>query len=159
MTMEVRPAASSDIPAMAALRAEAWESAVFWEPRIQRYLSGEPRLAMPARAVFVAVEAGSLVGFVAGHRTTRFRCDGELQWINVAQKGRQREVAGLLIGTIAHWFIGQGALQICVDVEPKNSAARALYAKFGARQLNDHWMVWDDIRTATVPSNNSSSRS
>jgi hypothetical protein len=36
------------------------------------------------RAAFVAIDDGDLVGFVAGHKTRRLGCDGELQWINVA---------------------------------------------------------------------------
>jgi hypothetical protein len=28
---------------------------------------------------------------------------------------------------------------------------KTLYVKHGAHPLNDYWMVWDDIRSMTVP--------
>jgi len=133
---------------MAALRAREWETQAFWEARIGRYLRGEhsPQQALPARAAFVAEQDGSVVGFVSGHRTKRNGCDGELQWMNVASEHRKRGIAGLLLETIANWFVQQEARRVCVNVDPKNAAARRLYTKYGAQQLNDHWMVWQDAR-------------
>ena len=168
MAIKIKSAEDCDIAAMAALRAQEWETSVYWEARIGQYLKGEqsPRQALHARAVFVAVNhskdhsqgqskdngegGGKLVGFVAGHRTRRYRCDGELEWISVAKDARDRGVAGALLSAIAAWFVQQDALRVCVDVDPNNSAARGLYAKFGAQPLNDHWMVWEDVRVMTT---------
>jgi GNAT superfamily N-acetyltransferase len=148
MPVLVRQAEARDLAAMAALRAREWESEVFWEDRIRRYLSGEhsPQQALAARAAFVAVDDETVVGFVSGHRTRRYECDGELQWINVVEQRRGSGIAGMLLVTIAGWFVQQGVLQICVNVDPKNFAARGLYVKYGARSLNDDWMVWEDAR-------------
>jgi GNAT superfamily N-acetyltransferase len=85
------------------------------------------------------------VGFVAGHRTRRYGCEGELQWINVVKEKRGCGVAGELLSKISAWFVEQKAFRICVDVDPKNAAARNLYAGYGARPLNEHWMVWENI--------------
>lgn len=146
----IRPAGPADIPAMAAIRSESWESQQFWEPRIGAYLAGNigARQALPESAVFVAVLDGLVVGLVAGHRTTRHGCQGELQWINVAHEHRGAGIAGMLMAAMARWFADQAACRVCVDVVPANTAARALYAKYGAVDLKPNWMVWEDIRIA-----------
>jgi GNAT superfamily N-acetyltransferase len=146
--MLIRPVEDRDIVSMAAIRARQWESEAFWELRIAGYLRGEhsPQHALPFRAAFVAVEGGAVVGMVSGHRTRRYGCDGELQWIDVIEGFRRRGVAGKLLTTIAGWFVEQSALRICVNVDPNNATARRLYSKYGARPLNEHWMVWEDAR-------------
>jgi hypothetical protein len=55
-----------------------------------------------------------------------------------------------MLGAMAAWFVEQGALRVCVNVAAKNAAAHGLYAKFGARPLNEHWLVWQDIRAAAT---------
>jgi len=152
--MLIRPAQAADIPKMAELRSREWETVEYWQTRIGSYLSGEgsPREALPDRAAFVAailvaMEGDELVGFIAGHRTRRFGCDGELQWINVAREKRGGGIAGKLVAELGAWFTGQGISRVCVDVAPENMSARKLYTRCGARPLKPHWMVWDDART------------
>jgi len=154
MPIRVRPVENGDIATLAALRAEEWETEVFWEARIGRYLRGEhsPQQALPARAAFVAEDNGQIVGFVSGHRTRRYGCDGELQWMNVASEHRGRGIAGMLLETIADWFVQQELHRVCVNVDPNNLPARRLYTKYGAEPLNDHWMVWRDARRMGVRS-------
>lgn len=133
---------------LAKIRAQTWETESFWTDRVGRYLQGtySPQKAMAARAMFVAVEEKKLIGFVAGHRTTRFKCDGELQWIDVDEDHRGRGIGYALMGRIGTWFVDQGATRICVNVDPANVPARVLYARCGARPLNEQWMIWDDAR-------------
>jgi GNAT superfamily N-acetyltransferase len=133
---------------MAAIRSREWETEAYWEARIRGYLSGRhsPQQALPDRAAFVAMNDGLLVGFVAGHRTLRYACDGELEWINVVEEQRGHGIAGKLLAAIGAWFAHRDALRVCVDVDPKNAAARQLYSKYGALPLNNHWMVWEDVR-------------
>ena len=137
---------------MAAIRAQERGTEAFWTERIELYLSGEhsPQKALSARTAFVAVEGMDVVGFAAGHRTTRFGCDGELQWINVAEKRRGRGIADRLIASMGVWFVQQEASRICVNVDPHNLAARKLYARCGAQLLNEHWMVWENARSMTL---------
>jgi ribosomal protein S18 acetylase RimI-like enzyme len=148
MAIRVRQAEDADIASMAALRAREWETTAFWQSRIERYLRGEhsPQKALPTRAAFVAGDNGSVVGFVTGHLTSRYGCEGELQWINVAKEYRGRGIARTLLETVASWFVQQQASRVCVNVDPKNAAACGLYKKFGAQRLNEHWLVWPDIR-------------
>jgi ribosomal protein S18 acetylase RimI-like enzyme len=148
MPIAIRPVEERDIAAMAAIRARERETEAFWAPRIAAYLSGEhsPQQALAARAAFVATEGDAMLGFVSGHRTRRYGCDGELQWVNVAEEARGRGIAGMLMERMAEWFVEQGALRVCVNVAPDNVPAVRLYAKHGAKPLNEHWMVWDDVR-------------
>lgn len=144
----VRPATRADIPSMAAIRAREWESEAYWLARIGAYLHEQlsPETPLPTRAVFVALDGDAIVGFVAGHQTRRYGCDGELQWINVVPERRGEGIAGLLLKRMGEWFVEKALLRICVDVEPHNAAARTLYRRFGAERLNNHWMVWNDAR-------------
>jgi GNAT superfamily N-acetyltransferase len=146
MSILVEPAEDHHVITMAQIRARRWETEAFWIDRIGRYLKGEhyPQHALAARAAFVATDDEKIVGFVAGHRTRRHGCDGELEWIDVAEEQRRQGIAGKLIVKIADWFVEHKAVRICVDVDPANAVARALYAKHGAQELNPHWMVWPD---------------
>ena len=136
-----------DIPAMARIRALEWETEDYWRTRIERYLDGElhPQHALMLRVSYSALEGDSLVGFIAGHLTSRFACDGELEWINVIAERRGTAVASELLRLLAAWFVEHSAFRICVDVDPANTTARYFYMKHGAEDLNPHWLVWNDI--------------
>jgi len=138
---------------MAAIRTQEWETETFWTSRIALYLKGEhsPRQALAARAAFVALDGTKLVGFVAGHRTRRLGCDGELQWINVVKERRGQGIAGTLMVKIGVWFVENHAYRVCVNVDPRNTPALLLYRRFGAQPLNDHWMIWEDSRAMCTP--------
>jgi ribosomal protein S18 acetylase RimI-like enzyme len=101
---------------------------------------------LPQRVIYVATEADSLAGFIAGHLTRRYKCDGELEWIDVISEHRRSGVASELLRRLAAWFVEQKASRVCVDVQPANIAARRFYAKHGAEKLNEHWLVWNDIK-------------
>ena len=148
MAVTLRVVEEADVPSMAAIRALEWGTETFWADRIGRYLSGQhsPRQALLERTAFVAMDGSDLVGFVAGHKSRRLGCDGELQWINVVKERRGLGVASGLMTMIATWFAAQHVRRICVNVDPSNLAARRLYTKYGAEILNEQWMVWEDPR-------------
>lgn len=148
--LKFREAQASDIPAMARIRAAEWETEEYWNQRIRAYMAGElhPQFALKPRVIFVCCEGDSLVGFIAGHLTTRHACQGELEWINVVREKRGGGAASGLLRVLAKWFVAQNALRICVDVEPSNTIARRFYARHGAEDLKPHWMVWNDIHVA-----------
>lgn len=133
---------------MARIRAAEWETEEYWNRRIRAYMVGEldPKFALKPRINYVCYEGDSLVGFIAGHLTTRHGCQGELEWINVIPERRGSGAASKLLRVLAKWFIGQGTLRICVDVEPSNTVARRFYKRKGAEDLKPHWMVRNDIR-------------
>jgi ribosomal protein S18 acetylase RimI-like enzyme len=95
--------------------------------------------------MIVAEQDDEVIGFIAGHLTRRFHCDGELQWINVSTTQRRQGVARELLRELGDWFSAYNARKICVDVEPRNADARAFYTRHGAQPLNNHWLVWPDI--------------
>lgn len=145
-----RQAQTSDIPMMAEIRAADWGTEDYWRGRILRYLGNElhPKEALQPRVAFVCLEEERVVGFIAGHLTRRFGCNGELEWISVRPQYRNRAIASTLLSRLAEWFSGQGVRRVCVDVEPSNHVARCFYACQGAKDLKPHWMVWEDIGTA-----------
>lgn len=147
-TVHYRLTDKTDVPAMARIRAQEWETEEYWNTRITRYLDRElhPQHALMPRISYVASEADSIVGFIAGHLTRRYACDGELEWINVIPERRGSAIASELLRLLAAWFVEQKASRICVDVDPANTAARGLYMWHGAESLNEHWLVWNDIK-------------
>ena len=140
----VRPATLDDLPSMAAIRAREWETEPYWLNRIGNYLRFASSSQPPPAAVFVAVDDAAVAGFVAGHRTRRHGCDGELEWINVVPERRGQGIAQQLVVSMGQWFAGNGLRRICVNVEPDNARARALYARFGAEPIHKYWLVWED---------------
>ncbi len=145
-----RIARQSDAPAMARLRAANLPSEEAWTLRIASYLAKEhhPRHALRPRICYVALAGDALVGYIAGHLTRRYHCDGELQWINVIPEQRGTGVAAELLRRLAKWFMRQKARRICVDVDPANTAARRFYTKHRAETLNARWLIWPDIKAA-----------
>ena len=145
--IEYREARDTDFEQLAAIRAADWGSEQYWRDRIRGYASGtaNPQQALAPRVIYVAAEDSRIVGFIAGHLTRRFDCDGELEWINVTAERRRTGLAGELLRVLAVWFSSQNAERVCVDADPENPGARAFYRKHGAEDLNPHWLVWPDI--------------
>ncbi|MGQ0539331.1 MAG: GNAT family N-acetyltransferase, partial [Gemmatimonadaceae bacterium] len=115
------------------------------EDRMRRYLAGEhhPQQALLPRVMWIAADGESPIGYIAGHLTRRYGCDGELQWIYVVAEHRRTQVASTLLRLLTEWFLEHGARRVCVDVG--DDAARPFYKRHGAVDLNKHWMVWNDI--------------
>ncbi len=154
-----RQAVPADVPALARIRAAEWESELYWMRRITGYIEGKlhPHKALAERVIFVALENAMIIGFVAGHLTRRFDCDGELQWIDVVRDRRRRGTGSEMVRLLARWFLDQRARRICVD--PGNPSARQFYARLGAENLNQHWMLWTDISILLRPTSAGASNS
>jgi ribosomal protein S18 acetylase RimI-like enzyme len=142
-----REARQEDLISLASIRAANWETREYWYNRISGYFNytHNPQKALKPRVMYVAVQEEVIIGFIAGHLTTRYECEGELEWIDVLKEYRRSGIATELIGILREWFLLQKAHKICVD--PGNEIARKLYKKNGADNLNDHWMFWKDIGT------------
>ena len=148
-TVQFRQADKTDIPAMARIRIEG-EGGGASEERMARYLDGEhhPQQALRPRVAYVALDGEALLGYIAGHLTRRYGCDGELQWIYVVPEYRGSGVASELLCLLARWFVTQSASRVCVDHDPANRVARRFYTRHGAAHLNEHWLAWTDIKVA-----------
>jgi ribosomal protein S18 acetylase RimI-like enzyme len=146
--IQYREAKESDVAGMSKIRAENWGTEEYWNTRITGYLNSQhnPQLALSTRVIYIATDDGKVVGFIAGHLTRRFECDGELQWIDTSNKYRRNRIATELLRLLAVWFVDNMAFQICVDSDPSNLIARQFYKKFGAEDLNKHWLVWRNIK-------------
>jgi ribosomal protein S18 acetylase RimI-like enzyme len=96
--------------------------------------------------MYVAADAQAIVGYIGGHLTERYGCDGELQYLYVTPGHRRSGIASRMLQSLWHWFGEREASRICVDVEPDNAVARRFYVSHGATYLNSHWLVWPDIR-------------
>src|SRR5467141_1079358 len=129
MHVHYRHAGKSNVPAIARIRAGEWGTEEYWRVRISRYRHRElhPQQAVLPRVIYVALERDSLVGFIAGHLTRRYACEGELEWINVIPPSRGGGIASELLRRLAAWFTEQKASRICVDVDPANTTARRFY--------------------------------
>ena len=141
-----RKASTPDIPYLAKIRARNSANEEHWTNRITGYNNGtiNPQKAEPLRIIFIASQNDVIIGFIAGHLTNRFDCDGELQWVDVLPEYRRSGIASTLLKELAYWFINHKSCKICVD--PGNDEARKFYSKNGAINLNEHWMYWADIR-------------
>jgi len=146
----IRSASDADIGSMARLRLSSDWSGGADEERMRRYLAGEhhPQHARTPRVAFVAESAAEIIGFIAGHLTTRFGCEGELQWLLVAPAYRGGPTGSELLSGLAEWFAQQAARRVCVNVASDDARARRFYTRHGAVELSEYWMVWPDIATA-----------
>jgi GNAT superfamily N-acetyltransferase len=143
-TRQYRTGSAADIPAAARLGLEG-KLADASEDRMQRYFANEnrPQYALPPRVLLLAFDDAALIGYVVGHLTRRYDCQGELQWIYVLAEHRRSEVAAELLRRQAEWFVERNAKRVCVSVGDER--ARSFYRKHGAVELNENWMVWEDF--------------
>lgn len=141
-----REATNSDIPLLAKIRGHNKETIEFWNNHISGYMAytHNPKQAFKSRIIYIASVNEIIIGFIAGHLTHRYNCEGELEWINVIEEYRRCGIASELVKILADWFVKQKVYKICVD--PGNDVARDFYEKNGAEKLNAHWMFWKDIR-------------
>ncbi len=151
-TVLYREATVQDVSALAKIRGDNLEDEKYWRYRILGYLecTHNPQMALEPRIIYVASVNETIIGFVAGHLTHRYNCEGELQWINVMEEYRRSGIASELVKILTDWFIEQKSYKICVD--PGDDIARHFYEKNGAKPLNEHWMFWKDIRNITKKS-------
>jgi len=144
-----REATSADVPAMARCRSGDAVAGPA-DTRMAAYLEGQhhPHQALQPRTAFVALDGGVVVGYVAGHRTQRFSCDAEVQYLYVAPDHRRLGIATELLRRLLSWFQGQGAAKVCVNVDIDSPAAAPFYASHGAMRIHTYWYIWEDISSA-----------
>lgn len=111
------------------------------------YLDGthHPRQALPPRIAFVALIEDDVIGYIAGHATTRYDCSGEVQYLYVAPSYRRSGVGTRLLRELTRWFSPNQIRRVCVNADLESEGAVAFYVAQGAVALNKHWYVWEDI--------------
>jgi GNAT superfamily N-acetyltransferase len=141
-----RVATSADVPAMSACRLTD-PAAGPADSRMAEYFDGghHPQDALAPRIGYVALVSDTVIGYIAGHLTTRHGCAAEVQYLFVAPEFRRRGVATSLLRLLAGWFADAGALKVCVCVDAESPAARPFYESAGAVPFKRFWYAWDDI--------------
>jgi|SRR5215831_3839834 len=107
-----------------------------------------PQEALGPRVGYVATINDAVVGYIAGHRTTRHGCGGELQYFFVSPEFRRRGIATRLLRLLAAWFEAQSVDSVCVAIAGDSPPqAKPFCESVGAVPLKKHWYVWPDIAT------------
>lgn len=118
------------------------------ESRIHRwktYFAGtSPSSSEPERIVLGAMDANTLIGYIAGHHTSRFGMDMEIQSFYVLKQWQRKSVGTDLLLRFSAWANEKGYTSTCVGVSPLNPY-RSFYLKFGATERNQHWLEWKDL--------------
>jgi GNAT superfamily N-acetyltransferase len=148
LSITYRQVEHDDISALALIRAADWGTVEFWIDRITRYVEGSynPMQSLAPRIIFTALEGSKPIGFIAGHLTRRYDCDGELQWISIAEEYRGRGIASQLFYGLAGWFADHHVIRVCVNCDTGSDHVAGFFSHHGAVQLNRHWLMWYDIR-------------
>jgi GNAT superfamily N-acetyltransferase len=145
--VQYRQAQRADIPHMVRIWAIEKGEGGTSEERMTAYFDGthNPQMALPPRIIYVAQEGDALIGYIAGHLTRRFACDGELEWLYVIPERRRAGVASGLMPWLAVWFKQQNATRVCVNVAGSNTVALRFYDKHGAEPMKPGWMTWNNF--------------
>jgi len=145
--LQLREATAADIVAMARCQLDDPVNPVA-DSRMAAYFAGlhHPQRALLARVGYVALVNEKIVGYIAGHLTTRHGCAGEVQYLFVSPDYRRRGIATELFRRLAKWFQAQAAQHVCValaDDSPKE--AMPFYESVGACPFKKYWYAWEDV--------------
>ena len=145
-SIQIRVAGEGDVAAMSECRLKDVGGV---DERMAAYFRGEhhPHQALAPRVGFVAELGGRVIGYVAGHLSTRHGLEGEVQYLFVTSQLRRQGIGARLVHRLAEWFCERGAKRICVGVDADSPAAMPFYRAMGARPLSAEkpfWYVWDD---------------
>lgn len=111
----------------------------------QTYFNGEtPVSAKPERVVFKAMEGKRIIGLIAGHLTSRYGKDAEIQKLYVLKDEQRKGIGSDLLKNLMLWLMQQRVKSLCVGVDPENPYL-VFYLKSGGLHLNPHWIYWDDL--------------
>jgi len=113
-----------------------------WDGYVRRVQN--PQHALEPRILFAAFATSQMVGYIAGHFSGRHGAQGELQSLYVLKDYQGQGIGTCLLARLAHWFVAHDRRTVCVGIHPDNPYKR-FYEKHGARYINKHWLVWDDI--------------
>jgi GNAT superfamily N-acetyltransferase len=154
----IRPATPADARAIAEVRVNAWrttyqgmipdaylaamkveDSAALWE----KILTAGPNTT----SVFVAANAGTIVGFAAGNMLAEPKHDlnAELTAVYLVRDAQRAGVGQRLVATIAAAQRAHGANGLITWVIAGNKAARAFYENLGALLLIEQPFTWDGM--------------
>ena len=123
MTLSIRPATATDLPAMMALEKRAATAAHWSGEQYQALFRGSD----PGRVALVIQEESGLQGFVIARVQGE---EWEIENIAIAGPARRRGLGTRLLGELLDLARAQGAAAVFLEVRESNQAARALYEKW-----------------------------
>ena len=123
MTLSIRPASATDLPAMLDLEKRAATAAHWSGEQYQALFRGSD----PGRVALVMQEESGLQGFVIARVLDD---EWEIENIVIAGPARRRGLGTRLLGELLDLTRGQGAAAVFLEVRESNHAARALYEKW-----------------------------
>ena len=153
--LQVRPMASADAEALAALEAESFEGAGHAPWNASMFLSELDPNAAAARSWWVAHDNGELLGFAGGMVVDT---DIEILDVAVAAAHRREGIARKLLAHVSYDAQMLGCTTASLEVEEGNDAAAALYEQLGFREVGrrrDYYGTGRDARVlqASLPLN------
>jgi len=123
VTLSIRPATATDLPAMMALEKRAATAAHWSGEQYQALFRGSD----PGRVALVIQEESGLLGFVMARVLGE---EWEIENIAIAGPARRRGLGTRLLGELLDLARAQGAAAVFLEVRESNQAARALYEKW-----------------------------
>ncbi|MEK7276076.1 MAG: GNAT family N-acetyltransferase [Chloroflexota bacterium] len=133
-SVEIRPARSSDLRAMFAVDAAAFESP--WQ-----YSVAALREALSHAATATVAEAG---GRLIGYQISTAGSDnGHLARLAVLPGWQGRGIGRALLSGLVEYFDSTGAPMISVNTQHDNTASLKLYQLFGFENTGEHFPVWE----------------
>src|SRR5688572_22690349 len=114
--IKFREATDQDIQVIAILHQQKGTNN--WYELIHGYKNCEfnPHQALPDRVFYIATASDSIVGFIAGHLTTRFDYYGQIQWLSVLPEFRRNGIASELLSLLGRWFVEHDSFSVSVDI-------------------------------------------
>ena len=114
--------------------------------RWETYFKGtSPASSRPQRIILKAVSEGRIIGYIAGHLTNRYGLDAEIQSFYILKEYQRNGTGKQLLKKFVEWLLTQPAKSLCAGIKPENKY-QAFYLKYGGRNLNEHWIYWDDMQ-------------
>ncbi len=129
MEVQVRVGGAADLAGVIALE-RATAEAPHWPVGEYAAIVG-PQSREVRRCLFVAQDAGTLIGFAVGKVVGGSESSAEIESVAVAAEARRRGVGRALCVAVADWCRAQGAIVMELEVRAGSAGAVALYAGLG----------------------------
>ncbi len=101
---------------------DAWSKEQFWS-----------ELAQPTRTYMVAIEEQAVLGY---YGLFALAPDSDVQTIAVSPQAQGRGLGSTLLNSLIEQALAQGCSKVMLEVRSDNTAALALYKRFGFESLN-----------------------
>ncbi len=128
MSLSIRPAMPTDLPAMMALEKHA-VTAAHWSNQQYQALF---RASKPGRIALTIQEEAQVRGFVIASVVGE---EWEIENLAIAGRARRRGLGTRLLGEFLDLARAKGAQTVFLEVRKSNRAARALYEKWSFTEI------------------------